>query len=361
MTDQPVTGGLAGWCRSQAATSPWAGRTLWLPASQVGLAAASGALGMVAVLADGPAAQLALAGVGGLGLASGRMLSRRVVRPLVHLAETMEHVRGCPGVAPRIDPALLGRSDGTGRIARALDDVLAGCARNLAANEEAVADLAHEVRNPLASLRSAAEALQQADGERHLRLLQIVKTDVQRLDRLLEELSRAARLDAEMVVEASVVFDFVAVVRRLMPGFEQTCEARGVELIPDLPATPVEIRGIEARLTQVVANVVENAMSLCEAGDAIRIGARCRDGRLLFVVEDTGPGIPDGAVQAIFRRFYTQRDPDRGGRNSGLGLAIARQIVEAHGGMIWAENIRPTSDDLLSEPLGARFVTALPL
>jgi two-component system sensor histidine kinase ChvG len=360
MTDPAAIEAAAGWRRGRA-TSPAPGGTLWLPASQVGLALAAASLGAAGALAQGPGVPLAVVGVVGLGLISGRSIGHRLDRPLAELAAAVERVGGRRGHVRPIGAALTGRRDATGRIARGLDDVLSACARNLAANEEAVADLAHELHNPLASLRSAAEALRHAEGGRQARLLEIVETDVQRLDRLVEELARASRLDAELVGEAAEVLDFAAVVHRLMPGFEQACETRGVDLISDLPGTPLRLRGVEARLTQVVANVVGNAISLCETGDAIRIGARRRRDRLLFVVEDTGPGIPDGASEAIFRRFHTQRDPERQGRNAGLGLAIARQIVEAHGGVIWAETIRPTSEDLLSEPHGARFVTALPL
>lgn len=121
------------------------------------------------------------------------------------------------------------------------------------------------------------------------------------------------------------------------------------------------MHGLEARLAQVFVNLITNAISFCEDGDAIRIWARRRENRVLIVVEDTGPGIPDEALTKIFKRFYSQRPETDFGNNSGLGLAISKQIVEAHGGVIWAENIRPTEADATSEPLGARFVVGLPL
>ncbi|NBT31477.1 MAG: ATP-binding protein, partial [Rhodobacteraceae bacterium] len=98
-----------------------------------------------------------------------------------------------------------------------------------------------------------------------------------------------------------------------------------------------------------------------ESGDAIRVWARKRENRVLIVVEDTGPGIPENALSKIFQRFYSQRPDNQFGNNSGLGIAISKQIVEAHGGVIWAENIRPTEADITSEPLGARFVVGLPV
>ena len=127
------------------------------------------------------------------------------------------------------------------------------------------------------------------------------------------------------------------------------------------PGQPVTIQGLEARLAQVFVNLITNAISFCEAGDAIRVWARRRENRVLVVVEDTGPGIPEQALTKIFNRFYTSRPEGQFGNNSGLGLAISKQIVEAHGGVIWAENIRPTDADITSDPLGARFVVGLPI
>jgi two-component system sensor histidine kinase ChvG len=119
--------------------------------------------------------------------------------------------------------------------------------------------------------------------------------------------------------------------------------------------------GLEARLAQVFVNLITNAISFCEEGDAIRLWARKRDNRIVVVVEDTGPGIPEQALTKIFNRFYSQRDANDFGNNSGLGLSISKQIVEAHEGVIWAENIRPTDADITSDPLGARFVVGLPV
>ena len=118
---------------------------------------------------------------------------------------------------------------------------------------------------------------------------------------------------------------------------------------------------MEARLAQVFVNLISNAISFCEDGDAIRVWARRRENRVLVVVEDTGPGIPEQALAKIFKRFYSERPAGQYGNNSGLGLSISKQIVEAHGGVIWAENIRPTDADAASDPLGARFVVGLPL
>ena len=141
----------------------------------------------------------------------------------------------------------------------------------------------------------------------------------------------------------------------------EDARSQGIEFILDVPDDPVIVHGLEARLAQVFVNLITNATSFCEEGDAIRVWARRRQNRVLVVVEDTGPGIPDQALGKIFKRFYSERPEEHFGNNSGLGLAISKQIVEAHGGVIWAENIRPTDADITSEPLGARFVVGLPV
>jgi two-component system sensor histidine kinase ChvG len=111
----------------------------------------------------------------------------------------------------------------------------------------------------------------------------------------------------------------------------------------------------------VFVNLITNAISFCADGDTIRVWARRRENRVLIVVEDTGPGIPNEALTKVFKRFYSERPEGQFGNNSGLGLAISKQIVEAHGGVLWAENICPSKADMTSEPLGARFVVGLPV
>jgi two-component system sensor histidine kinase ChvG len=177
----------------------------------------------------------------------------------------------------------------------------------------------------------------------------------------VSDISNASRLDSELVKEDEETFDLRKMLDNLCQYLGQQAQEKGVEFITDLPDGPVFIQGLEARLAQVVVNLVTNAISFCEDGDAIRLWARKRDNRVLVVVEDTGPGIPEGALKKIFKRFYSERPANEFGNNSGLGLAISEQIVHAHGGVIWAENIRPTDADPTSEPLGARFVVGLPL
>lgn len=253
------------------------------------------------------------------------------------------------------------RSDEIGQLSGTIRRLIETLSDRIVSNENLVADIAHEVRNPLTSLRSAAEAMHRSNGEQRRRLVNIIEQDVARLDRLVGEIASSSRLDAELVRERAVEFDLLALTRSLAAHLSHTATARAVEVICDLPEAPVRIVGLEPRLAQVIVNLVENAISLCEGGDAVRVWVRRREKRVFVVVEDTGPGIPDGEAEKIFRRFYTHRPERQSGGNSGLGLAISRQIVEAHGGVIWAENIRPTARDILSEPLGARFIVVLPL
>jgi len=163
------------------------------------------------------------------------------------------------------------------------------------------------------------------------------------------------------VKEEEEAFDLLKMLGNLGEFLGKEADAKGVDFIADLPEDPIHVMGLEGRLAQVFVNLITNAISFCEDGDAIRVWARKRENRVLVVVEDTGPGIPNDAVTKVFQRFYSERPEQQFGNNSGLGLAISKQIVEAHGGVIWAENIRPTDADMTSEPLGARFVVGLPV
>ena len=192
-------------------------------------------------------------------------------------------------------------------------------------------------------------------------LLDVIDHDVRRLDRLVSDISNASRLDSELVKEEEEPFNLIKMLNNLTLYHSEEASARDIDFIADLPKEPIVIMGLEARLAQVFVNLITNALSFCDAGDAVRIWARQRDNRVLIVVEDTGPGIPEQALTKVFNRFYSERPQQQFGNHSGLGLAISKQIVEAHGGVIWAENIRPTDMDLTSEPLGARFVVGLPI
>lgn len=259
-------------------------------------------------------------------------------------------------------PDLTARPDEIGRLSGALRGMVAALYDRIDANEQFAADVAHEIKNPLASLRSATGTLRVAKREdQRQRLLEVIEHDVRRLDRLVSDISNASRLDSELVKEEEETFDLIRMLRALTDFHAEEAQSQGIDFITDLPPGPMTIQGLEPRLAQVFVNLLSNAISFCESGDAVRLWVRRRDNRALIVVEDTGPGIPEEALTKIFTRFYSERPERQFGNHSGLGLAISKQIIDAHGGVIWAENIRPTEDDITSAPLGARFVVGLPL
>ncbi|MFN3936180.1 MAG: sensor N-terminal transmembrane domain-containing protein [Gemmobacter sp.] len=294
------------------------------------------------------------------------VLASTIANPLSDLAAAAElgRDRNARKMAPgrvRI-PDLTARPDEIGRLSAALRGMVAALYDRIEANEQFAADVAHEIKNPLASLRSAVGTMRLARREdQREKLLDVIEHDVRRLDRLVSDISNASRLDSELVKEEEEEFDLLATIGTINRHLSEQAAAKGVEYITDLPEGPIILNGLEARLAQVFVNLITNAISFCEDGDAVRVWVRRRDNRVLVVVEDTGPGIPEQALTKIFKRFYSDRPPTHFGNNSGLGLSISKQIVEAHGGVIWAENIRPTEDDVTSEPLGARFVVGLPL
>ncbi|QYZ69685.1 sensor histidine kinase [Neotabrizicola shimadae] len=294
------------------------------------------------------------------------VLASTIANPLSDLAAAAEIGRDrdarrmTPGRV-RI-PDLTARPDEIGRLSVAMRGMVAALYDRIDANEQFAADVAHEIKNPLASLRSAVGSLRMVKKEEHReKLLDVIEHDVRRLDRLVSDISNASRLDSELVKEEEEEFNLIRTLSSLSEHLGKQASEKGVELITDFPQDPVVIRGLEARLAQVFVNLITNAISFCEEGDAVRVWARKRENRVLVVVEDTGPGIPEQALTKIFKRFYSDRPPTHFGNNSGLGLSISKQIVEAHGGVIWAENIRPTQADATSDPLGARFVVGLPV
>ena len=294
------------------------------------------------------------------------VLASTIANPISDLADAAEigrdrNKRSSQPGRIRI-PDLTARPDEIGRLSGALRGMVGALYDRIDSNEQFAADVAHEIKNPLASLRSAIGSLRIVKKEEHRgKLLDVIEHDVRRLDRLVSDISNASRLDSELVKEEEQEFNLLEMLDNLTQYLGEDARKKGIEFITDLPTRPIAIQGLEARLAQVFVNLITNAVSFCEDGDAIRVWARKRDNRVLVVVEDTGPGIPDQALTKIFKRFYSQRPEGDFGNNSGLGLAISKQIVEAHGGVIWAENIRPTEADISSEPLGARFVVGLPI
>jgi two-component system sensor histidine kinase ChvG len=294
------------------------------------------------------------------------VLASTIANPLSDLAAAAElgrdkNARKMSPSRVRI-PDLTARPDEIGRLSGAMRGMVSALYERIESNEQFAADVAHEIKNPLASLRSAVGSLRLVKKEEQReKLLGVIDHDVRRLDRLVSDISNASRLDSELVKEEEESFNLVKMLGNLTEYLGADAKTKGVDFISDLPGEPIVIQGLEGRLAQVFVNLITNAISFCQDGDAVRVWARKRENRVLIVVEDTGPGIPDQALQKIFKRFYSERPEGQFGEHSGLGLAISKQIVEAHGGVIWAENIRPTDADMMSKPLGARFVVGLPV
>lgn len=294
------------------------------------------------------------------------VLASTIANPLADLAAAAElgrdkNARKMAPTKVRI-PDLTARPDEIGRLSGALRGMVQALYERIEGNEQFAADVAHEIKNPLASLRSAVGTMRIAKREdQREKMLDLIEHDIQRMDRLVSDIASASRLDSELVREEEEAFNLLKMLGNLNEFLAKEAEDKGIDYIADLPDGAIMVTGLEGRLAQVFVNLITNAISFCEDGDAIRVWARRRENRILVVVEDTGPGIPNEALSKIFQRFYSERPEGQFGNNSGLGLAISKQIIEAHGGVIWAENIRPTDADLTSDPLGARFVVGLPL
>ncbi|MEO8242615.1 MAG: sensor histidine kinase [bacterium] len=294
------------------------------------------------------------------------VLASTIANPLSDLAAAAEIGGERDGQARNAGrvriPDLTARPDEIGRLSIAMRGMVTALYDRIDANEQFAADVSHEIKNPLASLRSAVGSLRFVKKpEQQEKLLDVIEHDVRRLDRLVSDISNASRLDSELVKEEEEQFNLIKTLSNLTEYLGQQAREKGVDFITDFPNEAVRINGLEARLAQVFVNLITNAISFCDTGDAVRVWARKRENRVLIVVEDTGPGIPEAALAKVFKRFYSERPQGDFGNHSGLGLAISKQIIEAHGGVIWAENIRPTQADITSEPLGARFVVGLPV
>jgi two-component system sensor histidine kinase ChvG len=285
-------------------------------------------------------------------------LAGTIGRPIHRLAEAAERARGR---GARIDiPDLTQRGDEIGDLSRSLREMTNALWLRMSAIESFASDVAHEIKNPLSSLRSAVEtAVRIDDPVKQQRLLAIILDDVERLSRLITDISDASRLDAELSRDVMSPTDLAAMLRALVDIHETTRSdgvARVVLSLPDRRRGLV-VRGIESRLSQIFLNVIGNAASFSPPGGEIRVRAR-EDGRAVLVtVEDDGPGIPPEKLTTIFDRFYTERPAaEKFGTHSGLGLSISKQIVEAHRGRIWAENRHDASGAVC----GARFLIRLP-
>ena len=287
-------------------------------------------------------------------------LAGTIARPVRRLAAAAELVRRGHGRQVSI-PDFTARGDEIGDLSGALRDMTGALWLRMDAIERFAADVAHEIKNPLTSLRSAVEtAARVADPEKQRRLLSVVLEDVSRLDRLITDISDASRLDAELSRDEGAAVHTARTLAALVDLYRDTAKPGGPQLRLDLPESAtaeLAIIGSEDQLVRVFRNVIDNAISFSPPDGTIVITARRMGDIVRIVVDDEGPGIPEGKLTAIFDRFYTERPPGEAfGKHSGLGLAISKQIVEAHHGAIWAEN----RYDLAGSLIGARFTVDLP-
>jgi two-component system sensor histidine kinase ChvG len=311
-------------------------------------------------------------------------LANTIAEPVRKLAEAAERVRR--GIRSRQQiPDFTARSDEIGHLSGALRDMTQALYNRIDAIESFAADVAHELKNPLTSLRSAIETLPRVKpGPSRDRLLDIMQHDVRRLDRLISDISDASRLDAELARGEADPVDLVELVKAVVAMVEDSPRSNGarlrltVERRPSPRASDFFVLGYDSRLAQIVTNLIDNACSFSVAGGEVRITLRRVAGEpkvegkaavdeMRVVIDDDGPGIPPHALERIFERFYTDRPEQGFGQNSGLGLSISRQIVEAHGGRVWAENrpsapgAAPAADEATTRHgAGARFIIALP-
>jgi two-component system sensor histidine kinase ChvG len=288
-----------------------------------------------------------------------------IAGPIRRLSAAADRVRR--GVKAREEiPDFTDRSDEIGHLSGSLRDMTRALYDRIEAIESFAADVAHELKNPLTSLRSAVETLPLArnDNARE-RLMSVIQHDVRRLDRLISDISDASRLDAELARNVMTPVDMVHLLETVVSVANVGRSGEAVvrlALAPELMQNRTcFVTGHESRLGQVIDNLIANARSFSPEGGEVRIALSRGNGLVRVVIDDDGPGIPPHALERIFERFYTDR-PDQGfGQNSGLGLSISRQIIEAHHGRISAEN-RLDGVDETGEPmrLGACFIITLP-
>lgn len=290
------------------------------------------------------------------------LLASTIAGPMRRLAAAADRVRR--GVKTRGEiPDFTKRRDEIGHLSQALRDMTDALFTRMAAIESFAADVSHELKNPLTSLRSAVETLPLAKNEEQReRLLSVILHDIRRLDRLISDISDASRLDAELARQSSEPVDLWLLLDTVVAIARETATATSptIELsIDDALKDQLFVLGDDGRLGQVINNLLDNACSFTGSKGSVRISAVCDDDDVVITIEDDGPGIRPDVQTRIFERFYTDR-PEREdfGQNSGLGLSISKQIVEAHRGTIEAQNWYDTDEDV---PAGARFIVHLPL
>ena len=287
------------------------------------------------------------------------LLSGLIADPVLRLARAADRVRQARARAISL-PDLARRDDELGDLTRSLEAMTDALSTRIDAIESFAADVAHEIRNPLTSIRSAIDTLPLVkDQAARDKLFGILQQDISRMDRLITDISNASRLDAELSREPPRAFDLARLLSEFVGHYNASArpgDAPVTFLEPDGEG-PLLVSGREGPIGQVFRNLIDNARSFSPPGGGVRVRAGHLHRKLIATVDDDGPGIPPDNLETVFERFYTSRPKGAAfGGNSGLGLSIARQIVEAHGGRIWAEN----REDAEGKVVGARFGVEFP-
>ncbi len=300
-------------------------------------------------------------------------LSGAIARPLKRLARAAERIRSGHLSGDEI-PDLSYRHDEIGELSIVLKDMTQALWQRMDSIERFAADVAHELKNPLTSLKSAVEtaAIVKKKSD-HEKLMNIIKHDAERLDRLITDISNASRLDTELSREAYEPTDIRKILHNLLDIYQNPLDRQkpftkdhvtvnlpqdDINIILDIQADDEDLNvyGIEVRLSQVFQNLLNNALSFSKPHSNIKIQASVRLNAIVITIEDEGRGIPENKLESIFERFYSERpDHEDYGRHSGLGLSICKQIIDAHSGRIFAENRK----DLSGSILGAKFTVIL--
>ncbi len=292
------------------------------------------------------------------------LLAGTIAEPVRRLADAAESVRR--RVRSRVEiPDFTRRRDEIGHLSGTLRGMTSALYSRIEAIESFAADVAHELKNPLTSLRSAVETLPIAKTEESRgRLLAIIQHDVKRLDRLISDISDASRLDAELQRQETAPVDVAKLLNTVVAVANEVKRDDGVHVTLRFEgggARAFQVPGHDSRLGQVVDNLIENARSFSPAGGTVRVTCRRLKSHVEIYVDDDGPGVASDAFEKVFERFYTDRPQLGFGQNSGLGLSISKQIVDAHGGTIWVENRTGAPDtDGAATIAGARFIVRLP-
>ncbi|WP_051212803.1 stimulus-sensing domain-containing protein [Rubritepida flocculans] len=292
-----------------------------------------------------------------LTVAVSLFLAQTLANPMLRLAAAAAEMRQGKGRAGSVPADLLARNDEIGILARDLQEAARALWARIDANERFAADVAHELKNPLTSVRSAIETLRRVeDPAQQRRLLSIIANDAVRMDRLIGDIADSSRVDAELSRAVAEPVDLAPILGVLVELHNTTREEADPVMELEVPEQLVAM-GVEDRLVQVFRNLLGNAVSFSPEGGRVWLRAREAGAEVEVVVEDEGPGIPEAKLEGIFERFYSERPRgERFGQHSGLGLSISKQIIEGLRGRIAAENRR----DAAGRVIGARFVVRLP-